>query len=307
MRMLLPLQSVLVVAMVASSAMANEDKPLAIRPIMLTEHPSDGTHRVYVKGNVITTLRFERAVDPGKTRMLGWEGRLEPLVVVRNKVILETIHDLDPNEGVPLVVTLVDGTEVPFLLRPSGSGEETWTDQQVDVFQDRESYAALHAALLRSLKREKTLEEQVERLRKEETSADHALAALLASGAVTQTPFTIAGYIKGGDDDADIKATLFRGKDKAAVVFHVKNLNPEQPWGVKSARLLTVASGREHAVAVRSTRSSIDPGASGVVAVVADRSAFIEDGKLTAVFLELYRHDGLRQAIVQLDPDLVAR
>jgi hypothetical protein len=33
----------------------------------------------------------------------------------------------------------------------------------------------------------------------------------------------------------------------------------------------------------------------------------MEDGKLTSVFLEIYRQDGLRQAFVQLDPDLVAK
>ena len=222
-------------------------------------------------------------------------------------MILEPLHDLAPDEGVPLVVTLVDGTEVPFLLRPSGLGEGAWTDQQVDVFQNRDSYAAIHAALLRALKREKALEEKVERFRKEETSEDHALAALLASGSVAQTPFTIARYIKDRDDGTEISATLFRGKNKAAVVINVKNLDPVRPWVVKSARILTVASGREHAVAVRSTSTAIDPGTAGVVAVVIDQSAFIEDGKLTSVFLELYGRNGLRQAFVQLDPDLVAR
>lgn len=303
----LPIRSALLVVLVASAAVAHEDGTPITRLIMLSEHPADGTHRVSVKGRIITTLRFEKAVDPGKTKMVGWEGRFEPLAVVRNKVILEPIHDLDPDEGVPLVVTLVDGTEVPLLLRPSGLGEGAWTDQQVDVFQNRDSYAAIHAALIRALKREKALEEKVERFRKEETSEDHALAALLASGAVAQTPFTIARYIKGRDNGTAISATLFRGKNKAAVVFNVKNLDPVQPWGVKSARILTVASGREHAVAVRSTSTSIDPGALGVVAVVADKSAFIEDGKLTSVFLELYGRNGLRQAVVQLDPDLVTR
>jgi len=51
--------------------------------------------------------------------MLGWEGRLEPLAVVRNKVLLEPIRDLNKDEGIPLVVTLTDGTEIPFLVRPT--------------------------------------------------------------------------------------------------------------------------------------------------------------------------------------------
>ncbi len=303
----LPTQSVLLALLVASAALASEREKLAVRPILLSEHPDTDTHRVYVKGRVVTALRFESPVNPDKTKMLGWEGRLEPLAVVRNKVILEPIQDLNADEAIAVVVTLVDGTEIPFLLRPPGREEWSWTDHQVDVFKDRESYAAMHAALTRALKREKALEEEVERFRKEETSEDHALAALLASGAVTQTPFTIASYITGRDGDTELKATVFRGKGKAAVVFNVKNLAPKQAWRMQSARLLTVASGREGAVAVRSTHSSIVPGTSGVVAVVVDKSAFMEDGKLTAVLLELYRHDGLRQAIVQLDPTLAAR
>lgn len=303
----LPLGSFLLAVFVASASLASERGKLSVRPIMLSEHPDDGTHRVYVKGQVVTTLRFEKDVAPEKTKMLGWEGRFEPLAVVRNKVILEPVHDLASDEGVPLVVTLVDGTEVPFLLRPPGAQEWAWTDQQVDVFEDDKSFAAIHAALIRSLKREKALTEEVERFRKEETSEDHALAALLASGAVAQTPFAVDSYITGGDDDTQLKATRFRGKDKAAVVFNVKNIHSKHPWSVKSARLLTLASGQERALALRSTQAAIDPGASGVVAIVVDKSAFIEDGKLTAVLLELYRHDGLRQAIVQLDPALVAR
>jgi hypothetical protein len=72
-------------------------------------------------------------------------------------------------------------------------------------------------------------------------------------------------------------------------------------------RLVTMTSGLERKVAVRSTVASIVPGASGVIALVADGSAFNENGVPTGLFLEIYRHDGLRQAIVQLDPDLMTR
>ncbi|RYZ17279.1 MAG: DUF2381 family protein [Myxococcaceae bacterium] len=274
---------------------------------MLSEHPDGDTHRVYVKGQVVTTLRFEKAVDADRTKLLGWEGRLEPLAVVRNKVILEPTHDLNEEEGVPLVVTLVDGTEVPFLLRPPGWEKQGLPDQQVDVFKNREGYAAMHAALRRALQENSSLTKENQRYREEETSEDHALAALLAAGAVAQTPFMIASRINGEDGDTKLKATLFRGKGKAAVVLTIRNLSLKQAWSMKSARLLSVSSGRESAVAVRSTRPSIAPGESGVVAFVADRSAFVEDGKLTSVFLEFYRQDGLRQAVVQLDPDLVAQ
>ncbi|RKG94006.1 DUF2381 family protein [Corallococcus sp. CA053C] len=300
------IRALLLCVLVASVADASEPEKNVVRALMLSERPDDDTHRVHVKGQVVTTLRFEKAVDPGKTKLLGWEGRLEPLAVVRNKVILEPLHDLNDEEGIPLVVTLVDGTEVMFLLRPPGWEQQDQPDQQVDVFKDREGYAAMHAALRRALQENGTLAEENQRYREEATSEDHALAALLAAGAVAQTPFMIASRINGEDGDTRLKATLFRGKGKAAVVVTLKNLSQKQAWSMKSARLLSVSSGRESTVAVRSTRPSIAPGESGVVAFVADRSAFLENGKSTSVFLEFYRQDGLRQAVVQLDPELVA-
>jgi len=306
MRTILPIRSVLLVALVASTTLASEREKLAIRTVLLSEHPASSTDYVYVKGQVVTVLRFEQPVKAAKTKMLGWEGRLEPLGVVGNKVILEPLRDLARDEGIPLVVTLIDDTEIPFLLRPP-KDDEGWADQQVNVFKNRETYEAMFSALMRALKRERALEEEVERFRQERTSEDHALAALLASGAVEQTPFTIASHASGKDDDTNMSATVFKGKGKAAVVFKVKNLHLEHQWSVKSARVVTVSKGRESAVAMHTSRASIAPGESGVVAVVADKRAFIEDGKLTSVFLEIYRHDGLRQAFVQLDPDLVAR
>ncbi|MBN8227158.1 DUF2381 family protein [Corallococcus macrosporus] len=61
-------------------AAAREREELAIRTVLLSEHPSDSTHTLYVKGKVATVLRFEMPVDPARTRMLAWEGRFEPLL-----------------------------------------------------------------------------------------------------------------------------------------------------------------------------------------------------------------------------------
>nr|WP_244237097.1 DUF2381 family protein [Corallococcus llansteffanensis] len=49
---------------------------------------------------------------------MGGEGRFEPLGIVGRKVILEPRQELDSDEGFSLMVTLADGREVPFLLRP---------------------------------------------------------------------------------------------------------------------------------------------------------------------------------------------
>lgn len=300
---LLP-RSVFLLPLVASTALAS-DGP-CVRSLLLSEHPRDVTHRVSVQGQVATTLRFEQQVDPSKSRMVGWEGRIAPLGVIQDRVVLFPTHDLDADEGIPLVVVLSDGTEIPFLLRPPALGDAK-VDQQVDVYRNREGHAAVHAALLDALKKNDALTEENQRYRAEETSEDHALAALLAAGAVSQTPFVIADHFSGKDDETDTDATVFQGKGKVAVVFKIKNLGLARAWSMKTARLLTRIGGQERPVAVRVTRHEIVPGGAGVVAVVADGSAFLEDGKPTSLLLEIYRHDGLRQAFVQLEPILVAR
>nr|WP_272491423.1 DUF2381 family protein [Corallococcus exercitus] len=96
-------------------------------------------------------------------------------------------------------------------------------------------------------------------------------------------------------------------KGKVAVVFKVKNTHAQKPWSLKSARLVTKDGGHARAVAIRVTAREIPVGSSGVVAAVVDSSAFMEEGVLTSLFLEIYRQDGLRQAFVQLDPALLAR
>lgn len=55
----------LLAVLVASSvAQASDERDTpAVRPIMLSEHPRDGTHSIYVKGQIVTTLRFEQLVD----------------------------------------------------------------------------------------------------------------------------------------------------------------------------------------------------------------------------------------------------
>ncbi|WP_407740121.1 DUF2381 family protein [Hyalangium sp.] len=146
----------------ASVALArNPDDKSRIRTFKLSEHPGQSTETIYVSGQVATVLRFEKDVDPAKTKLLGWEGRFEPLLVGSKKVVIEPLRDLDRDEAVPLLVTLVDGTEIPFILKPpftkDDGGWEGWTDQQVNVFKDPDSYNAVLSSLYDSLKKERKL------------------------------------------------------------------------------------------------------------------------------------------------------
>ena len=69
---------------------------------------------------------------------------------------------------------------------------------------------------------------------------------------------------------------------------------------MKTVRLVTELTGLERTVALRATAPSLAPGESGVFAIVADKRAFMEEGGMTNLILEVYRHDGIRQAVVPL-------
>jgi len=102
----------------------------------------------------------------------------------------------------------------------------------------------------------------------------------------------------------------FSGKKKAAVVFHVKNLDPNTPWKVREVLLSPSRPGEEPGVvfkkqakpfALRTDREESAPGATGRVAIVVDKSAFASENGLTDLVLELFRHDGQLNAVLVLD------
>ncbi|NPC73368.1 DUF2381 family protein [Corallococcus exiguus] len=307
MRIALPGTWALLGTLLAGAAVAEEHEHAVIRTLVLPEQPEAAPQRIYVKGQVVTVLRFEQDLAPLRARLVGGEGRFEPVGVVGRKVVLEPRRDLAPEEGFSLLVTLSDAREVPFLLRPPGRREHGSADQQLNVYKDRDGYEAMASALLDSEKENKTLRAENERFRKEESSEDHALAALLTAESEAQTPFKGVEHFSGADDDAELEGTVYRGKGKAAVVFKVKNLHAVRSWSMKSVRLVGVADARERSIAVRSSAAVFEPGTSGVIGLVVDGSAFLDGETLTTLRLELYRQDGLLQAIVQLDPALLGK
>lgn len=72
-------------------------------------------------------------------------------------------------------------------------------------------------------------------------------------------------------------------------------------------RLTSPSTGSERTAAFRSTAPAFAPGTSGVVAIVTDGSAFAEEGRLTNLFLEVYRHDGMRTAFMTLEHRLIGQ
>jgi uncharacterized protein (TIGR02268 family) len=304
-------RSALLAVLVSSVVMARgpHDK-VVIRTEKLSDHPANPTSSVYVSGQVATVLRFEKDVDPTKTQLLGWEGRFEPLLVGSKKVVIEPLRDLNRDEVVPLLVTLVDGAEIPFIVKPPSSDEWGWTDHQVNVFKEPDSYNAVLSELYDTLKKERALREENQRLKEEENSVDHAYATLLANGEVKKTPFLRKKFWRSKNEDMDIAVELFSGLEKAAVVVHLKNTyygDSGEPWKFDSAYVTRdYTSFTSRPFAIRLERSTLQPGQSGKIAVVVDKNAFeTKDGNLTDLALQIFRGDGLLQVAVTLEALLI--
>jgi uncharacterized protein (TIGR02268 family) len=313
MRNSLTFRSALLLVLVASVALARDpDEKLVIRTLKLSEHPSDSTHNIYVVGQVATILRFDRDVDPAKTKLLGWEGRFEPLVVGSKMVVLFPIRDLSRDEGVPLLVTLADKTEVPFLVRPpwlqKEGGWPPFTDHQINVFKDPDSFNLVFSSLQDALKRERALSEENERFKKEENSVDHAYATLMVNGEVKKTPFHREVVYRPRNEDMDIVVEVFSGPGKAAVLVSLTNTYYGGPWTLDGAYLTRdFTSSTARPFALRMDRTEIVPGQSGKIAVVVDKSAFEQEGQLADLALQLFRGDGLLQVAVTMDHTLIRK
>jgi uncharacterized protein (TIGR02268 family) len=310
MRDVLPCRSVLLAVLVSSVALASGpyDK-VVIRTEKISDHPGNPTSSVYVSGQIATVLHFEKDVDPAKTKLLGWEGRFEPLVVGGKMVVIMPIRDLNRDEAVPLLVTLADGTELPFIVKPQSFEEWGFTDHQINVFKDTDSYNAVRSELYDTLKKERALSEENQRLKKEENSVDHALATLLLNDEVKKTPFTRTKFYRFDNEDMDIKVAIFAGPGKAAVVVYLANTYYGGDWkfdGAYVTRDYTSFTARPFAI--RMDRATIVPGQSGKIAVVVDEGAFkTKGGDMTDLALQIFRGDGLLQVAVTLEASLIRK
>jgi hypothetical protein len=280
-----------------------------IRTLKVSDHPGYSTHAIYVAGQVATVLRFEKDVDPANTRLLGWEGRFQPLVVGSNKVVLEPIRDLDPEESLSLLVTLVDRTELAFLVKPKSRDEWGWIDHQVNVFKDPDSFDAVLSSLYDSRKNERQLREENERFKKEENSVDHAYATLLLKGELKKTPFRRERVIRSRSEDMEVVVAVFSGLGKAAAVVTLTNIFHDGVWEFDGAYLTRdVTHSTSRPFALRMDRSTLVSGQTGTFAVVADKSAFeLKDGQFTDLILQIFRRDGLQQVAVVMEHTLIRR
>jgi uncharacterized protein (TIGR02268 family) len=314
MRNFIPLRSALLFVLVAFVAMA-KDRDARVRNVHLRDDPEARAEEIHVTGQVVTVLRLQQPCEPARTKLLGWEGRFEPVMCVGKRVLIEPLQNLEPADRFLLLVTLADGKELPFTVTSIGEKEWERPDQQVNVFLEPESRDALQAELKATRQKQEELLDSAYRHEKEDT-ADYALAKLLVTGDLKQASFVQREkwVLKGRS--ARIVARVYGGKEKAAVLFTVTNRDSSKPWSLSEARLVTTRPGEDQRppflfgearpFALRADRDEIAPGGTGNIAVVVDRNAFhTELGLVNTLALEVYRQDGLLETHVVLERRLV--
>ena len=308
-----PIQKAVLLAFLAvSTAAGAHPKPIPTkyssvhRVLFLSNDPASKVPELYVAGRVVTILRFEQPCDRERTKLMGWEGRFEPVECVGKKVLIEPLKDLKPEDRLLLLVTLADGTELPFTVTAS----ETRRDMQVDVYPDPESPEAVRLTLEEQRKENKRLRAQA-RIHKDELeriagvagSEDHALALLLIRDKASLTGFKELDKTLLRDEGAEILVSTLVATEKStnrkvAMVFQVTNKDPDRPWVTDSGLVSALKTGEPLPFVIRGWPASIEPGQTGHVALVADLSSFdpVKDGDKIA--FELFRDGGRQQGFI---------
>lgn len=290
---------VLLLMPIATAGHESSELPqkLVLRNLYLSDSPQEEAPEVSVAGRISTTLRFETPCDPARTKLLGWEDRFEPLLVGTRSVVVTPLRNLTRDDGFLLLVTLTDGTSLPFTL-VAASGP---VDAQINVFPNQESPGAVRMALEDKRREVQELRTENERREQEESSVDHALAALLANGAVSKTRFRQRE--KWAFQDAGLKAEIFILDDheRSAIIFQMTNLDRERPWKLSEARLSTLATSEPKPFALRMQPSEILPRKTGRIAVVTDMPSFDAQKGAEKLVLELFRDGGRREGYVVLE------
>src|SRR5512140_3887601 len=77
---------------------ARLNRALSVRDVFYASDPQEPPSYVYVAGEVPTSLRFPSAVDPTGTKLLGWEGRFEPLLIGGKTVVIIPLKNLEASD-----------------------------------------------------------------------------------------------------------------------------------------------------------------------------------------------------------------
>ncbi|HZH13284.1 MAG TPA: DUF2381 family protein [Archangium sp.] len=88
------------------------------RALFLSNDPASKVPELYVAGQVVTTLRFEQPCNRERTKMMGWEGRFEPVECVGKKVLIERQQSMQSRQVNRCLLSFGDGRPASLQAKP---------------------------------------------------------------------------------------------------------------------------------------------------------------------------------------------
>jgi len=226
----------------------------------------------------------------------------------RHNVVATPPSDPRPTERSALTVVLANKKSrgPPIATAPLAGGR---TDEAARVsVSDEDAYRDLRSALAETLKRERALREENERLKADDRSADQSLAALLMNGDMRKVGFRRVSWERLKDGGLDVKVELFSAPRKAATLITLTNGRGNPSWKFGEARVSrNLTSLTAVPFSFTTDRDEIGPGETGKIVVVVDGKAFASAQGLEDLAVQIFRDDGIEELLVNLDRALVQR
>ena len=248
-----------------------------------------------------TRIRFDTAVDAGRTRLEDGQGRFEPLLLGNGFLVVTPREELPAGERVTLEVVLSDGTHVPFVLAAGA------TEVDVQVRVSRRGPATAPAApsiidaptVVSAVWRERvsgsgpTRAEWPERPRHRQgggRAGRLAESMLVLATRSEPRPPDLRGLASAGPE---VERRLFHAGALSGFVVRVRNPDPLRPWEPGQVRVRQEGGGEVEVLALRMGPGSLPPGGWGWLVVVT--RALPRDGR-ARFELELRGRSGASEA-----------
>jgi hypothetical protein len=271
----------LVLVAMRVSASGVEAQPGGRKPRLRAVTVSGRVEEVRVAARTATRLRFDTALDAGRTRLQDEHERFEPLVLGNDFLVITPREELPRGQQVTLQVVLADGTRLPFVLAAS----PTEVDVQVRVARNDPRRPALVSTVWR----------------------EHVWAPREGrAGRLAEVMLGLAGR-SGGPGSSDVASAVWRpgaGLELERRPFHagglsgfvvrVRNPDPLRPWEPGEVRVRHAEGrGEVEVQALRMEPASLPPGGWGWLVVVTGALPRDEGARFE---LELRGRGGARKA-----------
>jgi uncharacterized protein (TIGR02268 family) len=261
---------------------------LRVRDIFLPSQQDGPAPDIYVDARHATVLRFEDSLVPVSVHVPDWKGRFEQPLAHGQSVLLVPLVKLHEHERIPLLITLQDGTPVPFSLVASPA----IPDQQVNVLLRSGSCTDVRHQLESERERREALQQQLQDSERERSSPEHALAVLL-SDERTENLFKAADKTDRIElAGVNIEIKRFRLEHLSAVLFILKVSDPGLPWTLHKVEVTREGSGEPHAFALSSWPDPANALGTRRIAVVMEASP---EGNKEPTIIHLHERQGGRR------------